>query len=203
MQVPDLGATAHSTAVHTFSFDLEPHGPTGNGAKFPLRNTSFFNGSVRPLIPLFPVVLSHSGSRMVAGGNCWCSEELTPHLFYLVGTGYPLTALPHGDSGHGDTDSSSDFRLRPLMFLSPLFEVPDVEICPTLCHCVSSIIFRVCYQPALKATSLYVKRLPHLDLNESQHGYSSRNCNGVKSSVNSMAYNPLLHRCYRGELWLE
>jgi len=58
------------------------------------------------------------------------SLEPTPHLFYLHGCQpgrFPLAQLPQRDSGHSDTDSSSDFHLRPLMFLSPLFEVPGVE----------------------------------------------------------------------------
>ncbi len=58
------------------------------------------------------------------------SLELTPHLFYLHDCQpgrYPLAELPQGDSGHGDTDSFSDFHLRELMFLSPPFEVPGVE----------------------------------------------------------------------------
>ena len=56
--------------------------------------------------------------------------EPTPHLFYLHGcqlVRFPLAELPHGDSAHSDTDSSSDFHLRELMFLSPPFEVPGVE----------------------------------------------------------------------------
>lgn len=112
----NLGATAHSAAVHTFSFHSEQHRPTGNGAKFPLRNASFFNGSVRPPIPLFPVVLSHSGSRMVAATN----------------------------------------------------------------------------------TALLI--LPHLDLNESQHGYSYRNWVVLKGLVKSGYYSPLLPLCYHS-IW--
>jgi len=76
------------------------------------------------------------------------SLELAPHLIYLHGCQpgrFPLAKLPQGDSGHGDTDSSGDFHLRPLMFLSPPLELFGVEYL-TCCHSVAYIMCRVCYQ---------------------------------------------------------
>jgi len=75
--------------------------------------------------------------------------ELRPHLFYLHGCQpgrFPLAEFPQGDSGKSDTDSSSSFLLRELMFFAPPFEVPGVEGYPTFCHSVVCIICRVCYQ---------------------------------------------------------
>ena len=115
------------------------------------------------------------------------SLELAPHLFYLHGCQpgrFPLAKLPQGDSGHGNTDSSSDFHLRPLMFLSPPLELFGVEYL-TCCHSVAYIMCRVCYQGGYS-----------LALNDCiEKVLEARKINGTIAALNTQFNDALITSC--------
>jgi len=115
------------------------------------------------------------------------SLELAPHLIYLHGCQpgrFRLAKLPHGDSAHLDTDSSSDFHLRPLMFLSPPLELFGVEYL-TCCHSVAYIMCRVCYQGGYS-----------LALNDCiEKALKARKINGAIAALNTQFNDALIERC--------